>query len=102
MIRRRPRSTLFPYTALFRSLRAAVPRHDGGGLGRRRRRGDARRVGAGGLPRGRARRRARGGVRSEEQTSELQARQSRVPSSAFKKKKTYGNKPHRWKTNDGW
>src|SRR5438270_13214820 len=27
MIRRPPRSTLFPYTTLFRSLRASVPRH---------------------------------------------------------------------------
>src|SRR3989454_5547984 len=31
MIRRPPRSTLFPYTTLFRSLRAARPRHHRGG-----------------------------------------------------------------------
>src|ERR1044071_10017419 len=52
MIRRPPRSTLFPYTTLFRS---------GGGGGRRLARG-GRRGGRG------------GGGRSEEHTSELQSR----------------------------
>src|SRR3712207_8866543 len=70
MIRRPPRSTLFPYTTLFRS------RRDG------RRRGDLRPAGRALLvdprrpdPRGAAdeRRRLRG--RSEEHTSELQSRQ---------------------------
>src|SRR2546425_8935800 len=60
MIRRPPRSTLFPYTTLFRSLRPRrVLRHEG-----RR----PRREGAGGLdppPEGRR--------RSEEHTSELQS-----------------------------
>src|SRR3712207_6883022 len=81
MIRRPPRSTLFPYATLFRSLRRAVPV-----LGPRR----ARPVG-GGAPRPpRGPRRARPGlhpgvaaggvarelpVRSEEHTSELQSRQ---------------------------
>src|SRR3712207_6959965 len=84
MIRRPPRSTLFPYTTLFRS--------------RGERRGDARRGGAGGGgtaggpdlrsgagsrgrlrdlsrgPFGRGARRSCGG-RSEEHTSELQSRQ---------------------------
>src|SRR3712207_8826299 len=71
MIRRPPRSTLFPYTTLFRSLVrsdrhvAATPRPG------------ARRGAAARLPR---RRRAgtstlRGRVRSEEHTSELQSRQ---------------------------
>src|SRR3712207_7733955 len=62
MIRRPPRSTLFPYTTLFRSAAAdrrddRRPRHarpGGGAVGRRHRRGDAR---------------------SEEHTSELQSRQ---------------------------
>src|SRR6266513_4824457 len=52
MIRRPPRSTLFPYTTLFRSVPAAA-----GALGRLR----AAPVG-------------RGGNRSEEHTSELQSR----------------------------
>src|SRR5256885_10560747 len=55
MIRRPPRSTLFPYPTLFRSL-------GGGGIARR--------------PPARAQRRARGahpGPRSEEHTSELQS-----------------------------
>src|SRR3712207_7516190 len=68
MIRRPPRSTLFPYTTLFRSDRGRAARRR-----RRRRRGPA----AAGRP-------ARGGVgratrlltaRSEEHTSELQSRQ---------------------------
>src|SRR2546426_8935423 len=60
MIRRPPRSTLFPYTTLFRSQCARRSRHL---LGRDRRHGgDARR------PRRRRRR-----ARSEEHTSELQS-----------------------------
>src|SRR3712207_8179401 len=63
MIRRPPRSTLFPYTTLFRSPRA--PR---GALPARER--DGRRPPAGDLPP------LRGAVRrSEEHTSELQSRQ---------------------------
>src|SRR3712207_7139072 len=79
MIRRPPRSTLFPYTTLFRSerFRPAVPRC---------RAGDRRAAAApvrglrGGT--GRGRRAVRGGSgrvpvrdRSEEHTSELQSRQ---------------------------
>src|SRR3712207_8410992 len=70
MIRRPPRSTLFPYTTLFRS-----PRDRGLRRGARR----ARRPAAGGLPALRRARRgpARGeqGRRSEEHTSELQSHQ---------------------------
>src|SRR3712207_7940431 len=79
MIRRPPRSTLFPYTTLFRSPRRSPGAHVGGG---------ARRPVAGGLVlRGSARARAVGGRglrsnhargrhrRSEEHTSELQSRQ---------------------------
>src|SRR3712207_8761970 len=72
MIRRPPRSTLFPYTTLFRSARpAASPRPAGRG-------GDAPAPAAastgetvrwGGSPRARLR------LRSEEHTSELQSRQ---------------------------
>src|SRR6266581_2512480 len=51
MIRRPPRSTLFPYTTLFRSRRA--PRPTGADTGERRR--------------------ARAAARSEEHTSELQS-----------------------------
>src|SRR5258707_1746878 len=85
MIRRPPRSTLFPYTTLFRSgtgisppvratsLRSAAP----GGQSR-----SAQRVGRGGLfPLAEALTRPSyhsvpsGGTRSEEHTSELQSRQ---------------------------
>src|SRR3712207_9228272 len=96
MIRRPPRSTLFPYTTLFRSLRRCGQRGHGPHAGRRAehparpegedRRRDPRRGAAA------ARRRARGvpvtdepatpeqtpeerGERSEEHTSELQSRQ---------------------------
>src|SRR3712207_7551442 len=91
MIRRPPRSTLFPYTTLFRSgVR-------GGGRGRRR---GARPGRAGGV-RGRLRRpddgRRRGRVaaqhpglagRSEEHTSELQSRPYLVCRLLLEKKKT--------------
>src|SRR2546425_7081783 len=70
MIRRPPRSTLFPYTTLFRSSRALDPAHQ-----RRRQRGHP--------PRGHRRRglqdrrgaarRGRTAARSEEHTSELQS-----------------------------
>src|SRR5439155_24993944 len=66
-IRRPPRSTLFPYTTLFRSVR------------REPRAGDLRLADAGAgappeRPRHPPRGRARGGDRSEEHTSELQSR----------------------------
>src|SRR3712207_7418272 len=91
MIRRPPRSTLFPYTTLFRSARRAD----------RRRRSD-RRVGAvprgdGGLPGALAavrladpRRdpaRVAAASRSEEHTSELQSRQYLVCRLLLEKKK---------------
>src|SRR3712207_7272227 len=79
MIRRPPRSTLFPYTTLFRSGRArgGPRRRDRRGAGSRDR---ARRAGGDGrrdaARPGRERRRAaRGDRRSEEHTSELQSRQ---------------------------
>src|SRR5256885_10888863 len=72
MIRRPPRSTLFPYTTLFRSPRLRDAGHHAGARARAPpRRGAARRRGArrrGGLGRlGLAR------LRSEEHTSELQS-----------------------------
>src|SRR3712207_8315392 len=92
MIRRPPRSTLFPYTTLFRSLvsmsitgchaRHAVRRRAPQG---QRRRPICRRLG---LPK-------IGGVRSEEHTSELQSRQYLVCRLLLEKKKNllkYKNK----------
>src|SRR5205809_4249488 len=69
MIRRPPRSTLFPYTTLFRSLPGALAR--GRAL---RRRGDLRR--------------GRRVGRSEEHTSELQSRLHLVCRLLLEKKKT--------------
>src|SRR3712207_8721817 len=99
MIRRPPRSTLFPYTTLFRSLGRAQPRHP--------RRGAARPVCARGrlgaaVPRRLAPRRAApapsaaaaGGhrpQRSEEHTSELQSRQYLVCRLLLEKKKKISN-----------
>src|SRR3712207_7818700 len=87
MIRRPPRSTLFPYTTLFRShaLRRSRPAAAGvddravvratAGLGRGARGGPA--AGRGGD----------GGRRSEEHTSELQSRQYLVCRLLLEKKK---------------
>src|SRR3712207_6866132 len=89
MIRRPPRSTLFPYTTLFRSRRAG---RVGGPRGAAH--GRARRV----APRGRrARVPGRGDLvarrrpRSEEHTSELQSRQYLVCRLLLEKKKIYNN-----------
>src|SRR5256885_15392619 len=79
MIRRPPRSTLFPYTTLFRSRdchrphreRGAALRHRGGGWPGRR--GELSRLRSERQRRNRgARRQPARGVRSEEHTSELQ------------------------------
>src|SRR6185312_16575408 len=67
MIRRPPRSTLFPYTTLFRSWRA--------GTGARRSGGQARYIAH---------------ARSEEHTSELQSRSDLVCRLLLEKKKTNG------------
>src|SRR3712207_7466479 len=81
MIRRPPRSTLFPYTTLFRSLRRRLAGRVLGGRSRRGhrvgrpfsgRRGGTTRVARGAT--GGVHRSARG-ARSEEHTSELQSRQ---------------------------
>src|SRR3712207_7196773 len=91
MIRRPPRSTLFPYTTLFRSHARKARRAPAEGVARERNRAAGRRrkdvrvraPAAGGRANagevgGRHADRARhgrGGERSEEQTSELQSRQ---------------------------
>src|SRR5690349_25019907 len=76
MIRRPPRSTLFPYTTLFRSSRA-TPRRRRPRPGRGRRGSPATASGAA-RPRGR---------RSEEHTSELQSRRDLVCRLLLEKKK---------------
>src|SRR5690349_24032976 len=73
LIRRPPRSTLFPYTTLFRSKRG-----DPGRVGRRRRAARARRDSA---------------FRSEEHTSELQSRRDLVCRLLLEKKKLTFTKP---------
>src|SRR5688572_31141697 len=75
MIRRPPRSTLFPYTTLFRSPPRPRP------SGARDRLGSVRRRRRGGAPR-----------RSEEHTSELQSQSNLVCRLLLeKKKKQYSN-----------
>src|SRR2546427_4792575 len=82
MIRRPPRSTLFPYTTLFRSARgAAACNHDAPAPLLRRR-------GAGGVGPGRATRTASAKERrSEEHTSELQSQSNLVCRLLLEKKK---------------
>src|SRR2546422_8271456 len=75
MIRRPPRSTLFPYTTLFRSLEAERAAHAG-------RAAKPRAQGAAG-----ARERGRQRLRSEEHTSELQSRLHLVCRLLLEKKK---------------
>src|SRR2546427_3029553 len=84
MIRRPPRSTLFPYTTLFRSghaLRAtrALPAHGGGDAARR----PGATLRALPAPEGKARARRR----SEEHTSELQSQSNLVCRLLLEKKK---------------
>src|SRR3712207_6884059 len=84
MIRRPPRSTLFPYTTLFRSRpddeRADRPRRPARRAPRRPAlEGEGRRPGAAAPPAGNA--------RSEEHTSELQSRQYLVCRLLLEKKK---------------
>src|SRR3712207_8994340 len=82
MIRRPPRSTLFPYTTLFRSLRPQGQRGD-------RDRDDCEEAGAGSGA-GREHHPAEPGERgrrSEEHTSELQSRQYLVCRLLLEKKK---------------
>src|SRR3712207_7105457 len=96
MIRRPPRSTLFPYTTLFRSdqghdkrapARADAPRAAARpAVERRARAGSPWHAREGGRPRGRAPA-SRDCERSEEHTSELQSRQYLVCRLLLEKKK---------------
>src|SRR3712207_8793384 len=92
MIRRPPRSTLFPYTTLFRSVEVFSPKHLGLHRPQVKRGGEARDVAARGVgQRGVGRRahllRRRADHRSEEHTSELQSRQYLVCRLLLEKKK---------------
>src|SRR5258708_23954979 len=85
MIRRPPRSTLFPYTTLFRSQGLVLQ-------------GPAREIEAVGLFRGgdcryRRLRRSAEGARSEEHTSELQSPDHLVCRLLLEKKKKYTRMP---------
>src|SRR3712207_8637831 len=91
MIRRPPRSTLFPYTTLFRSRPRADRRPAGAGLPDRGRDVAGVEDGPGLLRTARVEERADAGgvgfVRSEEHTSELQSRQYLVCRLLLEKKK---------------
>src|SRR2546430_7791982 len=82
MIRRPPRSTLFPYTTLFRSDAPLPATPDPGGVHLR---GDVCRpvLRAGPVPAA-----AQGAARSEEHTSELQSQSNLVCRLLLEKKKT--------------
>src|SRR2546422_4961538 len=85
MIRRPPRSTLFPYTTLFRSQRGRSARNARAG-GHRRRLAPHRPLERDGVAA--VRPLARSGRRSEEHTSELQSRLHLVCRLLLEKKKT--------------
>src|SRR3989440_4526090 len=94
MIRRPPRSTLFPYTTLFRSHSHEYDRvegrrsaDDGGAPGRPRRERGFRQARAAGSRYHPQYRVDEGGVRSEEHTSELQSRSDLVCRLLLEKKK---------------
>src|SRR2546430_13345332 len=84
MIRRPPRSTLFPYTTLFRSATSEPPRTTYGTRGRRAQRALTRAVLTEPLVTPAAGRTTR---RSEEQTSELQSQSNLVCRLLLEKKK---------------
>src|SRR3712207_7492364 len=92
MIRRPPRSTLFPYTTLFRSSRMIAVRMAVSRRHQRSHRPQARapkeeRAGGGGAAAGRGQQELR--LRSEEHTSELQSRQYLVCRLLLEKKKNH-------------
>src|SRR2546430_7000101 len=96
MIRRPPRSTLFPYTTLFRSRRARPGRPAGGTIVRARQDScSAESVPQGGAP---ARGTSPASGRSEEHTSELQSQSNLVCRLLLEKKK----KKHRYMHNFGY
>src|SRR2546430_6420795 len=86
MIRRPPRSTLFPYTTLFRSrevLTVGEREHQRNHRGLEQGRGDSRQPGPSRAI----------GIRSEEHTSELQSQSNLVCRLLLEKKKTLN---HAW------
>src|SRR5260370_29950717 len=93
MIRRPPRSTLFPYTTLFRSLQPDVGQRRGGGPAGRpdaaAPRAGTERQGDGSCEHGPGRQRGPGpcSQRSEEHTSELQSHLNLVCRLLLEKKK---------------
>src|SRR3712207_7660624 len=89
MIRRPPRSTLFPYTTLFRSRPAQAALASARKVERLAASGDRRSSAAGVEPQPTASRTTR--RRSEEHTSELQSRQYLVCRLLLEKKKQYTN-----------
>src|SRR5258708_24009373 len=90
MIRRPPRSTLFPYTTLFRSTRDSRPLLSRARGPRPRRRLARRRaLRAGAAPRCRDAAPARSARRSEEHTSELQSPDHLVCRLLLEKKKKH-------------
>src|SRR3989440_4660279 len=99
MIRRPPRSTLFPYTTLFRSRRLRPRRHDGELLAdepvQQRRLARVRPSDQ----RHEAGTRGPGGRRSEEHTSELQSRSDLVCRLLLEKKKSCYSSSRR---NNAW
>src|SRR3712207_7284343 len=93
MIRRPPRSTLFPYTTLFRSFAGLGERavgHQRLAVADADARGRAHRL------QGRRRQVLPGGIRSEEHTSELQSRQYLVCRLLLEKKKKRARTCHSW------
>src|SRR5438034_6227673 len=88
MIRRPPRSTLFPYTTLFRSRGRVRPRGDAGGRG-----GRGLEAGDDGARPRAERARAVPVERSEEHTSELQSHSDLVCRLLLEKKKK-GERTH--------
>src|SRR2546427_4453211 len=90
MIRRPPRSTLFPYTTLFRSCvarRGEDLRRSGDGRRARQLGGSSERQGRPAAHAGRPHRRDRPADRSEEHTSELQSQSNLVCRLLLEKKK---------------
>src|SRR3712207_7431033 len=95
MIRRPPRSTLFPYTTLFRSDGVGERCRQDGERGRREQRAEDALQPACGDEQVEALGGAAGGRRSEEHTSELQSRQYLVCRLLLEKKNTTVQPPYR-------